>query len=106
MEQIQSRDVPFGTEVFVIVPEEHAPLVQAARSRLYDSLSREFPQFRFSLGRWMDQEIDDFLVTVVAGVVGKGWQPATPLISLNCEQHADIVRHLHAFLEGQAGLAN
>lgn len=106
MEQIQSRDVPFGTEVFVIVPEEHAPLVQAARSRLYDSLSREFPQFRFSLGRSMDQETDDFLVTAVAGAVGDGWQPAFPLIALNRDQQDEIVRHLHAFLDGQAGLAN
>lgn len=106
MEQIQSRDVPYGTELFVIVPEEHAPLVQASRSRLYDSLSREFPQFRFSLGRSMDQDADDFLVTAVAGVVGDGWRPASPLISLSQEQEGDILRHLHAFVGGQAGLAN
>lgn len=99
-------DIPYGTEIFVIVPDCHFADIAMAKNRLYDSLGQAFPQFKFSLGRGLDDGEDEFLVMAVAGKVGDGRNVARPIMDLDADVRSGIVRHMADFVSGGAGKAN
>jgi len=95
-----NSDIPYGTELFVIVPDRCAGL---PKEQLYASLAREFPQFKFTLGRPVDGGDDGFMVMAVAGTTGEGWQPAKPLVHLDRATQEAVAHHIEAFAAHKAG---
>lgn len=103
---IDPADVPYGTEVFVIVPDEHVTAVRDAKSRLISALASEFPGFTFSLGVGVSDHVTDFEVMTVAGVVGDGWQKARPVRTLGGVDQIAITEYLRRFVAGDVAKAN
>lgn len=106
MNEIQAHEVPYGTEVFIIVPDQHAEELRAAKERLIASLEREFPLFTFSLGRSASDGQDEFSVLGVAGTVGGGWRRSRPVKRLEKSDEKAIVSHLHRFVSGDVDAVN
>lgn len=99
-------DVPYGAEVFVIVPKEHAAAIRSSKARLMSSLASEFPGFTFSLGTTASGGAEEFMVMPVSGTVGDGWQKARPLFRLDGVDQVAIVEHLRRFVAGDVARPN